>query len=51
MSEVVETGAALAPIVLVLGLLALRVPSLYAGTAGLISTVVAAATVYKPDDD
>ncbi|WP_010541808.1 L-lactate permease [Dietzia alimentaria] len=51
MSEVVHTGAALAPIAVVLALLALRVPSIRAGTAGLISAVIAAATVYMPDDD
>ena len=51
MSEVVQTGAALAPIIVVLALLALRVPSLHAGTAGLVSAVVAAATVFRPDDD
>lgn len=51
MNELVQTGAAVAPIIVVLALLALRVPSLQAGTAGLISAVVAAATVFTPDDD
>lgn len=51
MSELVPTGAAIAPIIVVLALLALRAPSLHAGTAGLISAVVAAATIYRPDDD
>lgn len=51
MSELVQIGAAVAPIILVLALLALRVPSLHAGTAGLIAVVVAAATVYRPDGD
>ena len=51
MSDLLQTGAAVAPIIVVLALLALRVPSLHAGTAGLISAVLAAATVFKPDDD
>lgn len=51
MSELVQTGAAVAPVILVLALLALRVPSLYAGAAGLVGAVVAAATVYRPDGD
>ena len=51
MSELVQTGAAIAPIIVVLTLLALRVPSLHAGTAGLISAVVAAAAVHRPDYD
>lgn len=51
MSELVQTGAAIAPIIVVLALLALRVPSLHAGTAGLISAVVAAAAVHRPEYD
>lgn len=51
MSELVQTGAAIAPIIVVLALLALRVPSLHAGTAGLISAAVAAAAVHRPDYD
>ena len=51
MSELVHTGAAIAPILLVFGLLALRVPSLLAGAAGLVGAIVAAATAFRPDDD
>lgn len=51
MSQLLLTGAAVAPVVLVLALLILRVPSLRAGTVGLIGAVVVAATVYRPDDD
>lgn len=51
MSQPVLTGAAVAPIVLVLVLLVFRVPSLRAGTAGLIAAAMVAATVFKPDDD
>lgn len=51
MSQLVLTGAAVAPIVVVLALLTLRVPSLRAGAVGLIGAVVVAATVYRPDDD
>lgn len=47
----IQTGAALAPIAVVLVLLALRLPSLFAGTAGLICAVVAAATVFEPTAD
>lgn len=51
MTELVQTGAAVAPIIVVLALLALRLPSLHAGTAGLVASVVAAATVYLPDNE
>lgn len=51
MNDLLLTGAAIAPVIVVLALLALRVPSLHAGTAGLISAVVVAATVHRPDDD
>ena len=51
MSELVSTGVALAPVVVVLALLALRVPSLVAGTAGLVAALAGAVTVFRPDDD
>lgn len=51
MSELVQTGAAIAPIVVVLALLVLRIPSLYAGAAGLIGAVVVSVAVFRPDDD
>ena len=51
MSELVHTGAAIAPILSVFGLLALRVPSLFAGVVGLVVAVIAAATMFRPDDD
>ncbi|MBB1014077.1 L-lactate permease, partial [Dietzia schimae] len=46
-----QTGAAVSPVVVVLGLLALRSPSLLAGTVGLATAVLAAAVVFRPDDD
>ena len=51
MSDLVQTGAAAAPVAVVLALLALRVPSLVAGTAGLLGAIIAAALVFRPDDD
>ena len=51
MSELVHTGAAIAPILSVFGLLALRFPSLFAGVVGLVVAVIAAATMFRPDDD
>lgn len=51
MGDLVQTGVAATPIAVVLILLIFRVPSLTAGTAGLISAVVAAAVVFRPDDD
>ena len=51
MSELVSTGVAVAPVVVVLALLALRVPSLVAGTAGLVAALAGAVTVFRPDDD
>ena len=51
MSELVPTGVAVAPVVVVLALLALRVPSLVAGTAGLVAALAGAVTVFRPDDD
>ncbi|MBB1011813.1 MULTISPECIES: L-lactate permease [Dietzia] len=51
MSALVQTGAAVAPVVVVLALLALRSPSLLAGSAGLVAALVGAITVFRPDDD
>ncbi|MDV6297568.1 L-lactate permease [Dietzia maris] len=51
MSALMQTGAAVSPVVVVLGLLALRSPSLLAGTVGLATAVLAAAAVFRPDDD
>ncbi|WP_348542374.1 L-lactate permease [Dietzia kunjamensis] len=51
MSELVPTGVAVAPVVVVLALLAFRVPSLVAGTAGLVAALAGAVTVFRPDDD
>ena len=48
MTAVLPTLAALAPIAVVFLLLAVRVPSLVAGTAGLVTALVAAATVHRP---
>jgi len=46
-----ELLAALAPIVVALALLALRVPSLWAGSAGLVAALLGAATVFTPTAD
>ena len=51
MSQLLQSGAAAAPIVLVLTLLALRAPSLRAGAAGLVGALAVAVTVFRPDDD
>ena len=51
MSQHFDSAAALAPIALVLALLALRVPSLVAGAAGLGGTVLAAVAVFRPTAD
>ena len=51
MSQHLGSAAALAPIALVLALLALRVPSLVAGVAGLGCTVLAAVAVFRPTAD
>ncbi|MEH6624076.1 MULTISPECIES: L-lactate permease [Dietzia] len=51
MSALMQTGAAVSPVVVVLGLLALRARSLLAGTVGLATAVLAAAAVFRPDDD
>lgn len=48
MSQLLQTGVAVAPIVMVLALLAGRVPSLRAGMAGLATAVLAAATAFRP---
>lgn len=48
MTQLLQSGAAIAPILLVLALLALRVRSLHAGTAGLVCAVLAAATMFRP---
>ena len=42
------SGTAIAPILVVLALSALRVPSLRAGAAGLVSASLVAATVFRP---
>lgn len=49
MTHVLPTLAATAPILVVLLLLAVRVPSLIAGTAGLTTALLAASTVHRPD--
>lgn len=51
MNQLFQTGAALAPVLLVLALLALRVPSLRAGTAGLLGAVLAAVVAFSPTAD
>ncbi|EFV91440.1 putative L-lactate permease, partial [Dietzia cinnamea P4] len=51
MSELLMTGVAVAPVIAVLVLLALRVPSLTAGAAGLVAALLGAVTAFRPDDD
>lgn len=51
MSQLLQSGAATAPIILALALLALRVPSLHAGLAGLAGSLAVASTVFRPESD
>lgn len=51
MSQLLSTGVAVAPVLVVLALLSLRVPSLAAGAAGLVAALAGAVTVFRPDDD
>lgn len=48
MTPLLLSGTAIAPILVVLALSALRVPSLRAGAAGLVSASLVAATVFRP---